>query len=249
MATALAALLLAAPTALRPSELESRSFALEGRPRGYSRFAPEGSCESGSAPAPLVILHHGTGGNGSELVAAWRSLARREKLVLLAPVGTGTYGWQVPQDGPVLHRELVAEASRECAIDLRRMYLVGFSNGGDHALYLALAESEYFAAAAIVCAALRQRQLPMVELSPRRIPLFYMTAAGDTTYPPSETRATREALRRLDWPLRARELRGERHGHPASFPAEAWRFLREHALPHEPRFFELDKRWLSYALR
>ena len=245
---AIAAVLTVAP-ALRAAEVELRTFPLDGRTRAYFRFAPDGTCGPGPSRAPLVILHHGTGGDGSELVEAWRPVARRERVILVAPVGTGRHGWQAPADGPVLHRELVREVSRECAVDPRRVYLVGFSNGGDHALYLALAQSEFFAGAAILCAALRPRQLPMVDLPPRQVPIFYVTAERDAIYPPTETRATSAALRRRGWPLRHREMRGEAHGYPAGFASEAWLFLRDQALAGEPRFVELDERWLSYALR
>jgi len=131
---------------------EARTFQLQGKPRQYFLFAPDKTCARGAAPAPVVLLHHGTGGNGSELIAAWRDLARRQHIILVAPTGTGPYGWIAPQDGPELHRLLTADVNQRCAgsLDMRRIYAVGFSNGGDFAFYVALAESKYFAGAAIL---------------------------------------------------------------------------------------------------
>jgi len=231
---------------------EARQFQLQGKQRQYFLFAPDQACEPGARvapPLPVVVLHHGTGGNGSELVATWRELARKENVILIAPTGTGPYGWIAPQDGPELHRVLLDEVKQRCRVDERRVYIVGFSNGGDFAFYVAIAESKYFAGAAILCAALRPRQFAMLDLAPRKLPLFYMVAERDTAYPLSEAEATRRALAQRKWPFRYRLLQGQSHGYDPAFTTEAWEFLRPQKLDAPPEFAPLNAQWLGFALR
>jgi poly(3-hydroxybutyrate) depolymerase len=226
-----------------------RRFVFEGKPRQFFLFAPHKVCEAGAKPAPVVVLHHGTGGTGREMVAAWRELARKERVILLAPTGTGPYGWIPPQDGPELQRAIVEQVAQECAVDRRRLYVAGFSNGGDHAFFVAIAESRYFAAAAVLCASLRPRQFAMLDLAPRKVPLFYMVAERDAAYPLPEASATRAALEKRKWPLDYRLLREQGHGYEPSFTTEAWDFLRKQRLAAEPEFDPVTEKWLSFALR
>src|SRR5262245_47790671 len=64
-----------------------RSFSFAGATRQFYLFAPARACVAAS-PAPLLILHHGTGDDGSGLIAAWKRLARRERAIVAAPTGT-----------------------------------------------------------------------------------------------------------------------------------------------------------------
>jgi len=241
--------LLLLPALTHAAELdEARKFILEGRPRQFFLFAPDKTCEPGAKPAPVVLLHHGTGGTGREMVGAWRKLARQERIILIAPTGTGPYGWIPPQDGPELQRSIVEQVAQECAVDRRRLYAVGFSNGGDHAFYVAISESQYFAAAGVLCASLRPRQFAMLDLAPRKIPVFYMVAEDDTAYPMREAVATRRALNERGWPLQYEQISGPHH-YDEAFTERAWKFLKQQRLEREPVFVPLTEQWLRHALR
>jgi poly(3-hydroxybutyrate) depolymerase len=227
----------------------ARRFEFEGRNRNYFLFAPAESCGPAAAPAPLVLLHHGTGDSGRGLLAQWKELARRRRFIVAAPTGTGPYGWIAPRDGPELQRAVVERVRGECAVDPRRIYAVGFSNGGDFAFYVALVESRYFAGAAILCASLRPRQFAMLDLVERKIPIFYMVAERDRNYPLREATETRAALEARRWPFRYRLLAGRPHQYDPAFTTEAWDFLRGLQLDEGPRFTPLTDDWLRFALR
>lgn len=234
--------------------VERRTISSGGTQRQYYFFAPPGACRQGAEPvpalAPALVLHHGTGGDGSEMVSAWLPLARSERIVLVAPTGTGRYGWQAPGDGPDLERDIVKALRRECALDPRRLYVFGYSAGGDFALFSAASQSEYYAAAAVHAAALRPRQFAMLDRMPRKLPVAYSIGTRDPVYSLAEARATRDAFQTRRFPLLYTEMEG--HGHdysPVLVNRRAWEFLSRHRLAADPKYTPLDDAWLGFALK
>lgn len=235
------------PAASLPEGVQQRTTIFHQRTRTYLLFVPP---STSTQRLPVIILHHGTGGTGLELISAWIGLARSERIVLIAPKGESRFGWRAPDDGPELQIQLVEELSRTLPIDVRRLFLFGYSNGGDFGFYAAIQQSEYFAAAAIHSASLRSRQFPMLDLATRKIPLWYSAGTADTRYTVEEARATVEALRSRDWPLDHVVRAGGGHEYdPAVSNPLVWEFLKKHSLPNEPRATALTPEWLQYALR
>jgi polyhydroxybutyrate depolymerase len=224
---------------------ETRTIAWNGRSRTYALFVPA----SPSGPLPVVVLHHGTGGSGAQMLAAWRNLAREERILLVAPDGQGKFGWSVPEDGPGMQQHILDTLQSEYRIDPRRIYLFGYSAGGDFVFYAALQQSKYFAAACIHDASLRPRQFPMLDLAERKIPIFYSVGAEDPVYPIAETRATRKAFEQRKWPLEMTEDPGGHSYEPAVTNSECWRYLKKQSLPGPPARTPLSGLWLGYALK
>jgi poly(3-hydroxybutyrate) depolymerase len=199
-----------------------------------------------------VLLLHGTGGTGRELVDRWSRLARRDGLILAAPASSDPVGWRVPRDGPELFRDVVDAVAARRPVDRGRIYLVGYSAGGDAALFSALAQSKYFAASVVLAAALRPRQYPLIDLADRRIPIALFAASLDSAYPIAEVRGTRDAFEVRGYPLRYYELNGRDHAYVGSSDEvvdRAWAFLRAHRLDGEPVYRAIDARLRSFALR
>jgi poly(3-hydroxybutyrate) depolymerase len=231
-----------AESAISRESVESR-----GERRTYYLLEP-----AGREPAPLVLLLHGTGGTGRELVERWSRLAGRERLILAAPASSDSVGWRVPRDGPDLFRDVVDAVAARRPIVRGRIYLVGYSAGGDAALFSSLAQSEYFAASAILAAALRPRQYPLIDLAARRIPIAVFAATLDAAYPLAEVRGTRDAFEARGFPIDYVELKGRDHGYVGASDDvvdRAWAFLRTHRLDGDPVYRLLDARLTAFALR
>jgi poly(3-hydroxybutyrate) depolymerase len=90
----LALLLLSAP-ARADEKITKESLESRGGKRTYYLFVPA----SAKAPAPLVVLLHGSGHNGLSLMEKWKDLAEREGLLLAGPDSSDPRGWRIPRRG------------------------------------------------------------------------------------------------------------------------------------------------------
>jgi predicted esterase/tetratricopeptide (TPR) repeat protein len=223
--------------------ITSGTFSSERVTRTYSVYAPPSA-----AARPLVILLHGWGGDGRQMVARWSSLASREGFIAAAPDATDPREWQPPQDGPTLFRDLV-EALKPQRIDMRRIYLFGYSAGGVFALHVGPLEPAYFAAVAVHAAAFGgEADLGFLDTASRKIPVLVSAGTKDKLFPPSHVEATVRRLERAGFPVETAMVGGGEHAYQPSdeINERAWTFLRRHALPADPAFvpvrFERDAR-------
>ncbi|MFL5577045.1 MAG: alpha/beta hydrolase [Gemmatimonadaceae bacterium] len=98
-------------------------------------------------PAPLVVLFHGAGANGADILPVLAGPADDAGLILLAPdsradtwdVIRGGYG----PDVAVVDRALAATFERY-AVDPARVVAAGFSDGASYALSLGLTNGDLF---------------------------------------------------------------------------------------------------------
>lgn len=129
--------------------------------RSFSIYFPS---QSSDTPMPLVLLLHGYGssGSGQEVYMSMKSLADREKFLLVIPDGTlnsqrerfwnagpiccDYFNSQVNDEQFLL--DLVQYATRMYHVDQQRMYLIGHSNGGAMAYRMACHHPEVFSAVA-----------------------------------------------------------------------------------------------------
>jgi predicted esterase len=217
----------------------SGRFTSDGAKRTYAAYVPPGG-----GPHPLIILLHGSGGSGRDMVKRWKDLARRERIMVAGPDAADRSRWEPPQDGPVLLRDLVEEL-RPQNIDLRRIYLFGYSAGAVFTLYMAPIESRYFAAAAVHAGAYGdEADLGFLDTAARKIPLFISAGTHDGLFPPSVVLATVARLERAGFPVTRALVEGMRHSYQASaeINERAWTFLRPHSLATEPVFVPLRLR-------
>jgi polyhydroxybutyrate depolymerase len=125
-----------------PSPSASAPAAGADRERPYTVRVPKGY--DASTPAPLVIALHGLGGWGAELSQGWGLpfLADTKKFLLVAP--DGTYAgdqrfWNATDaccnfqgsdvDDVAYLASIIDGASAKYAVDPKRVYVIGFSNG------------------------------------------------------------------------------------------------------------------------
>jgi poly(3-hydroxybutyrate) depolymerase len=214
---------------------------LGGHARAYYLFVPDKLTKD--HPAPLLVLLHGSGRNGASLTDKWKDLAKKEGIILLGPDALNTQGWSSPVDGPDFLHNLITELLSKYPIDARRIYLFGHSAGASFALYMALFESEYFAAAAIHAGALTAQDSVIVERAKRKIPIHIAVGTVDSFFPLADVRATRDMLNSNDFNTQLIEMPNHDHWYYDLAPkinATAWTFLKEQKLANEPQYQKYD---------
>ncbi len=222
-------------------KVRKETFESQGKKRTYYLLVPDSA--TAAHPAPMVLLLHGSGRNGLSLMDKWKDLGVKEGIILVAPDAFKSEGWYTPQDGPDSLHDLISELKTKYAIDSRRMYLFGHSAGASFALYMALFESEYFAAAAIHAGALRPGDGPTIAAAARKIPIHIAVGTVDPFFPLAAVRATRDALAQNGFPIQLVEMKGHDHWYYDLAPqinAEAWGFLKQQKLAEEPRYTQYN---------
>lgn len=205
-----------------------------GRTHHYRLYLPP---RVDGEAAPLLILLHGAGRRGPSMLRAWRALADREALLLLAVDSVDPGAWSVPVDGPEALHAVLERVRSAHPVDPARMYLFGHSAGGEFALVSGLMQSRYFAAVAVHAAVLPERLHPQLEFVQRPIPIAIFAGDQDRVFPPAQVRKTQQALQSRGFQVVLTEISG--HGHDyqrrsAEVNRMAWDFLRRHRLPAPP---------------
>jgi poly(3-hydroxybutyrate) depolymerase len=213
-------------------EIARSTIAFEGRERTYYLEVPA-SAQSG--PAPLVVLLHGSGGNGLFMAQQWKDLAEREGIVLLAPDSLHTdAGWDLRYDGPGYIHALIATVAASHPVDFKRLYVFGQSGGAVYTLTLAMLESEYFAAAAFHAGGWRRAaEYRVCDYATRKIPISMWVGDRDEYFSLPSVRTTERVLVEAGFPAELNILDGRRHSYldvPADFHDRVWKFLSSHAL-------------------
>ena len=211
----------------------------EGKKRSYYLFIPA-SVASGK-PAPLIVLLHGSGRNGSVLVEHWQKIAEQEGIILAGPDSRNSASWAIPEDGPRFLRDLVEELKSKHPIDQTRVYLFGHSAGAIFGLMISALESEYFAAAAVSAGALKKDNYSLLDEAQRKIPLAIFVGTKDPLFPVAEVRKTRDALAQRGFPVRLTEVDDLNHNYysrSAEINGHAWEFLKAQQLAGEPKYKE-----------
>jgi polyhydroxybutyrate depolymerase len=171
-----------------------------GIERSYMLHVPPGA--SAHEPMPLVVMCHGAGGSAelSETATGWsrkgaecrflvaypnatRPDATRPATFLRNPqiwrTGSGASPTAAQVDDVAFVDALLDEIAAGYPVDLRRVYLCGFSNGASFALVAAARLSTRFAAVAAVAGKLWNSEIAME----RPLPLLYMTGDADPLNP------------------------------------------------------------------
>lgn len=138
---------------------EVETFPFADLERTYTLHVPADLAE----PAPVVIVLHGRGGTGRQMAdyTGFDALADQEGFIALYPDGVdeewdyvkGVPGYPDAQDDTAFLIGLVDYLAEDYPVDLSRVYVAGFSNGGFMAERIACENSMRFAAYASVAAA------------------------------------------------------------------------------------------------
>src|SRR5437764_10803079 len=178
----------------------------QGKKRVYYLVVPDPP--TAEHPAQLLLLVHGSGRNGLALIDKWQGLAIKEGIVLAGPDAINSQGWNSPADGPDFLHDLISDLKSKYSIDSRRMYFFWPSGRATFALYMALFESEYFAAAAIHAGALSHDDGPIVARAARKIPIYIQVGTVDQFFPLAAVRATRDVLTKNGFDVQLTAIKG-----------------------------------------
>lgn len=232
---ALTLLLACVTTASAKDDITKELITSNGKQRAYYLYVPS----TVKAPAPLIIMLHGSNRTGVTLVEKWKDYAKKEAIILAGPDATNLRGWASPQDGPDFLRDLVEELKTKHPVNPRRVYLFGHSAGAIFALHMSLMESQYFAAAAVHAGALRNDDNELIRLAKRKIPISIQVGDSDELFPVKAVRATRDALKEGGIPVDLIEIKDHDHWYydkAAKFNQTAWEFLKKYELDSDPVF-------------
>lgn len=229
-------MLLPFQTAASSDKIVKDSLVSQGKKRTLYVYVPE-TLKSGT-PAPLIVLLHGSGRNGLSLVDKWKDLAEKEGIILAGPDSMDPAKWATPVDGPDFLHDVVENVKSKYSINPRRVYLFGHSGGAVFALYMALFESEYFAASAAHAGALRSKDAA-IEIAKRKTPIAIFVGTRDPFFPLADVRGTRDDLNKQGFAAELTEVPGHDHNYyvmASKINDSAWEFLKKHELKEDPQY-------------
>jgi poly(3-hydroxybutyrate) depolymerase len=230
---ALTLLLVGVSTSSVKDDITKELITSNGKTRAYYLYVPS----TVKAPAPLIIMLHGSNRTGVTLVEKWKDYAKKEGIILAGPDATNLRGWASPVDGPDFLHDLAEELKSKYPINPRRVYLFGHSSGATFAIHMSLMESQYFAATAIHAGALADEDKDLIRLAKRKIPISIQVGDSDELFPLKAVRATRDALKEAGIPVDLIEIENHDHWYydkAAKFNQTAWEFLKKYELETDP---------------
>jgi predicted esterase len=144
---------------------------------------------AGSERVPLLVVLHGSGGSGGNILTIFRELAGKRRFAIVAPdsrsLGAGQFTWE-PGDKPgdvsadlthTLNCVTWVRANTRLVVDEAHVLIAGFSGGGSSAPYIA-SNRPGFTHAAV----LHGGVFP-AGIGPRRIPVWFSTSDEDRYRP------------------------------------------------------------------
>jgi poly(3-hydroxybutyrate) depolymerase len=229
------------PVPASTAKVTKESIVSNGKKRTYYLFVPDKLTTE--KPLPLIVLLHGSNGNGLTLVDKWKDLAAKEQIILAGPDSSRSVGWATPADGPDFLRDLVEDLKAKYPVNPRKVYLFGHSAGAGYAIYMSLYESLYFAATALHAGALPKQGHALIDLAKRKIPFAIWVGTDDLLVPLPVARATRDAMNARGFPVELSVITD--HGHSyydvaSTINKEAWEFLKKHELTEDPQYIQYD---------
>lgn len=179
---------------------------VDGVAREYYVHVPESY--SGTTAVPMVFMLHGTSGNGNDMYdrSGWKEVGEEQNILTVYPSSLrycindngeikNTTKWNTPPDAEWIFcpgqnprddikflTEVINEIGVNYKIDTKRIYLVGFSNGGQMAAKCAISLSDKLAAVVENASAFYK---DTVYIPKRKLPVMFQV--GNEDYGPGNT--------------------------------------------------------------
>lgn len=202
---------------------QAESLSFQGKRYTYSLYHPSGENR------PAVLLLHGAGGAGRDMLDVWKPFAKAHGIVLIAPDLPRELAFE--QIAPAFFMAVVGEVR---GLDPRRIYVFGYSMGGYLAYDAAMFASDYFAAVAVYANFISPGYVSILKQAKRMIPIAIYAGVKDERIPVESVRGTRDLLQSQGFPVHYREFAKQGHDYGAvakDVNADAWEFFERARLP------------------
>jgi poly(3-hydroxybutyrate) depolymerase len=230
---------LAVVAATKP-KAQKQSVTSDGKERTYYLLVPDNIAE----PRPLIVLLHGSGHVGTSQIDEWKDLAVKEGIILAAPDSADHSRWSSPVDGPDFLHDVVEAVKAKYPVNGKRVYLFGHSAGAIFGLYMAVMESEYFAAVGVHAGAVQEDSYRFMENAPRKTPIAIWVDSRDAFFSLDVVRSTRDALIARGFQAELHEMGGHDHNYYAvsrEVNKAVWDFFRVNELASDPKWQQYSK--------
>jgi poly(3-hydroxybutyrate) depolymerase len=184
------------------------------------------------APMPAILLLHGAGDQPENILSAWKNLALKENIVLIAPELPLAPAFE--DVAPLVFRCLVEDSKTTASIDPQRIYMFGHSMGGYLAFDAAMLASQYFAAVAVHANRIAEEYVSIVDKASRKTPIALYIGDHDQFFTVKQVERTRDLLLNKKFPIHYVELKGHDHNYYAisdRINQDVWEFLSHQRLP------------------
>ena len=125
------------------------------------------------------------------MAQAWKDLARREGFIVTAPDSFDSPMWGSTMNPPESFQTIVDQVKARHAIDASRVYPFGHSAGAAYALFLAVIDSDLFAATAIHAGALQANPDGLFGQAGPKMPITIWVGDHDPFFPVDVVEATK----------------------------------------------------------
>ena len=188
-------------------------------------FVP--SSYDGTHALPAVLLIHGGGGKGPDMIAAWRDFAEQNGIVLVGPTLPlgGNFETAV---APQLYPLIMDATRKEWNLDAKRIYLFGVSAGGYTVFDVSMFDSQYFAGGGVFAAVITPDYDWIVQQATRKIPIAIYIGDHDEFFTVAQAQATRDLLASNGFTVRLKIFPNLDHNYGAVSDivnADVWSFF------------------------
>jgi poly(3-hydroxybutyrate) depolymerase len=221
--------LLATTHAWAKDSVNKLVFTYDGHPRTVYYYAPDTVGD-----LPIVVLLHGSGRDGTEMLNAWKSLAVSEHFILAAPNSLDPAVWDSQNDPPAFLHAVVEQVGAKHVVDPSRIYLFGHSGGAVYALAMALVDSEYYAATAVHAGALPPQNEHLFTYPKRKMPIALWVGDRDAFFPPDRVTATKAMFEAHGFQVQLTVIANHSHNYDEAsekVDRQAWQFFKDVQLP------------------
>lgn len=214
------------------SQLSHRIVRCDERNMEYFAYIPPDAKGS----LPVLVLLHGAGDQAENFAEAWKSKAKKNHIVLVAPQLPRdlTLEPHIPKILPCLVDDARKNVTPDVTLDSHRIYVFGYSMGGYLGYDAALLDSDYFAAAAIHAMGIADEYMGIVDQAKRKIPIAISIGDHDRFVSLNQVRKTRDLLRKKGFSVEYKEIFDHTHNYyeiADTINDEVWRFLERQRLP------------------
>ena len=193
-------------------------------------FVP--SSYDGSRALPAILLVHGGGGKGQDMIDLWQQFAQKQGIILVAP--TLPLDAQFETKVPRLFPALMDSIKAKWKIDPSRIYVFGYSAGGYSTFDAATLASTYFAAVGVFASIITPDYYGIIQQAKRKTPIAMYIGDHDQFFTVAQAAATRDQLVANGFTVHFVVLPDQDHNYAAVsnfVNSDVWTFFSQYMLP------------------